>query len=197
MKKMLTGIIVFSLLLSIPFSQDQTTQEQTKQEQTKFGIGLEFHTFPASIIQQQGGTSLGLYVPIDMGTLIIEPHISYYSSSYEADYDDYPDYEETNLIWSLSAGVYKPFVKGSLKSYAGVRIGKQWSVYEETNAEDVESESLIIAPTIGAEYFISENFSFGGECMYSTASSEDEENDITIKTSQTRITPVFIVRFYF
>ena len=192
MKKMLTGIILFSLLLSIPFSQ-----EQTKKEQTKFGIGFEFHTFPSSIIQQQGGTSLGLYIPMEIGSLIIEPHISYYSSSFEADYDGYEDYEETTLIWSLSAGVFKPFVKGSLKSYAGVRIGKQWSVHEVTGDDDDEYESFIFAPTVGAEYFISDNFSFGGECMYLTASNEDEEDNYTIKTNQTLITPVFIVRFYF
>jgi hypothetical protein len=84
MRNMLTGIIVFSLLLSIPFSQ-----EQAKQQQNRFGIGFEFHTFPSSIIQQTGGTSLGLYIPIETGSLIIEPHISYYSSSYETDYDGY------------------------------------------------------------------------------------------------------------
>ena len=191
MRNMLTGIIVFSLLLSIPFSQ-----EQAKQQQNRFGIGFEFHTVPLSMMGS-GGTSLGLYIPIETGSLIIEPHISYYSSSYETDYDGYQDYEETTMIWSLTVGVFKPFVKGSLKSYAGVRIGKQWSVYEETNEEDNEYESLILAPTIGAEYFISENFSFGGECMYLKISSEDEEDNYTIKTKQTRITAVFIVRFYF
>jgi len=182
MRKILTGIIVFSLLLSISFSQ---------------GIGFEFHTLPTSISSEANGTIQGLYFPIKSGGFIIEPHISYYSNSIAVDYDGGSDYEENTITWSMTAGVFKSFENGNLKSYAGVRIGKLWSVYEETDEEDVESESLITAPTIGAEYFISENFSFGGECMYFTVTNEIEEDYYTIEAIQTRITPVFIVRFYF
>ena len=198
MKKMLTGIIVFGLFLSMPFAQGQTGQTQTR-----FGIGFEFQTIPSYIhannAVETGGSSMGLYIPIETGSLIIEPHISYYSYSREDDYNNWPDpdYEESIVTWSLTAGIFKQFgIKGSLRSYGGVRIGKQWTEIE-INGNDVEVEAFILAPTVGAEYFIADNFSVGGECMYARSTAEDDENNVTTTITRSLIIPVFIVRFYF
>jgi len=187
MKKMPTVSIMLILFLGITFAQ----------QQAKFGLGFEFHTFPSVFMMEESGSAMGIYVPIETGSLLIEPQISYYSYSSETDYDDYDDYNSSTTIWSLTAGVFKPFVKGDIRSYAGVRVGKTWSVYEETDQDDDEDDAFILAPTIGAEYFISENFSFGGEGMYSMISSEDKEDTYTRTTKLTTIIPTFIVRFYF
>ena len=85
-----------------------------------------------------------------------------------------------------------------MRTYFGARVGKVWTKEEETGYDDAEYDALIISPTFGAEYFINENFSFGGEAMYSMLSTEDDENDNytqTVKTS--RIIPKFMVRFYY
>ena len=62
---------------------------------------------------------------------------------------------------------------------------------------DVENEYLIIAPTIGAEYYISDNFSFGGEGMYTMVTNEEEEDTYTTSSKVHMLIPRFIVRFYF
>ena len=58
----------------------------------------------------------------------------------------------------------------------------------------------MIAPTLGAEYFVGENknFSFGGEVMYKILTSEDTESIAYDRTTTSvSIEPKFLVRFYF
>ena len=189
MKKMSLCIIMSGMFLSVSFGQ----------EQTKYGLGFEFHTFPSAFMEDGGG-SLGIYVPINAGSLLIEPLIMYSSSSTEVDYDDYSidDSEYTESDLTLLIGILKPTVRGKIRSYFGIRFGKQW--HEENhddNDDDVEDETLIIAPTIGAEYYISDNFSFGGEGMYTMVTYEEDEENSTTTLKQSVLIPRFIVRFYF
>ena len=121
------------------------------------------------------------------------------SSSSEIEYDDsdYDNYDTSTKIWSLTAGIFKPYEKGNFRSYFGARVGKSWSVYEETDEDDEEEDAFILAPTLGVEYFISENITFGGECMFSMVTSEDIEDTYTQTTALSVLIPRFIVRFYF
>ena len=188
MKKMSICIIMLGMFLSVSFGQ----------EQTKSGLGFEFHTFPSAILMQEGASSVGIFFPMESESLIIEPYISYYSYSSETDYDDYDsnDYNTSIKIWSLTVGILIPNVKGNIRSYIGARIGKSFSDIEETNQDNDKNDTLILAPTVGAEYFISENFTFGGECMYSIVLSENKEDAYTRTTNLTTLIPRFIVRFY-
>ena len=170
------------------------------QEQAKFGLGFEFHTFPSALMEDGGG-ALGIYVPINAGSLLIEPLIMYSSSSTEVDYDDYSqdDFEYTESDLTLLIGIFKPTVRGKIRSYYGIRIGKSWSKNEDSRPgyDDYESDYLVIAPTVGAEYYISDNFSFGGEAMYTMTTIEEEEEEYSITSKQNTLIPRFIVRFYF
>ena len=60
-----------------------------------------------------------------------------------------------------------------------------------------DSDNLIIAPTVGAEYYLSNNFSFGGEGMYSMVTYEEKEDSYTTTSKEHMLIPRFIVRFYF
>jgi len=171
MKKMSICIIMLGMFLSVSFGQ----------EQTKFGLGFEFHTFPSAIMQDGG--SLGIYVPIETGSLFIEPLIAYSSSSTETDYGDYDsqDYEVSSSNFTLLLGIFKPTEIGKIRSYYGIRFGKIWSKSEnELYDTEEESDIIIIAPTVGAEYFVSDNFSFGGEGMYTMITNEEEGDGYTI-----------------
>ena len=191
MKKMSLCIIMSGMFLSVSFGQ----------EQTKYGLGLEFNTDPT--LGYDGG--LGIYVPINAGSLLIEPLIMYSSSSTEIDYDDYgyEDSKTSESDFTLLIGILKPTVRGKIRSYFGIRFGKQWAEQDsDNNNDDVENEYLIIAPTVGAEYYISDNFSFGGEAMYTMTTREvdDEGSYSTSKTTTYKnnvLIPKFIVRFYF
>ena len=123
--------------------------------------------------------------------MISTQEIDYDSSSYEDS-----EYSESDLI--LLIGLLKPTERGKIRSYVGIRIGMEW--YEEDyddNDDDVEMEYLIIAPTVSAEYYISDTFSFGGEGMYTMVTYEDEENSYTASYKQHMLIPRFLVRFYY
>ena len=191
MKKMSIYIVMLGMFLSVSFGQ----------EQIKFGLGFEFHTFPSLFMMQDGGTPpLGIYLPLEAGTVLIEPLVMYSSSSTEIDYDDYSmnDSKYTESDLTLLIGILKPTVRGKIRSYYGIRFGKQWHEedYDDNNS-DVEDDNLIIAPTVGAEYFISDNFSFGGEGMYSMVTYENKENSYNKVSKENMLIPRFIVRFYF
>jgi len=187
MKKKSRVIIIVCLFLSASFAQQQS-----------YGLGFEFQTFPSLFGVGEG--VLGIYVPIETGSLFIEPLIMYSSLSTEVDYDDYTindsEYKESNL--TLLLGIFKPTEIGKIRSYFGIRVGKRWEK-KETDQSKEESDILIIAPTVGAEYFVSDNFSFGGEAMYTMTTEEekDDDYDYTTTSKHSDLIPKLIVRFYF
>ena len=189
MKKINIVIILSMLSLSISLSQN------------KYGVGFEFHTMPSVLLASQGATqSLGVYFPINTATLLIEPLVMYNSSTQEIDYDSssYEDSEYSESDLTLLIGQLKPTVRGKIWSYVGIPIGME--SYEEDyddNDDDVEMEYLIIAPTVGAEYYISDNFSFGGEGMFTMLTREDNEDNYKMTSKENMLIPRFIVRFYF
>ncbi|MBC8214013.1 MAG: outer membrane beta-barrel protein [Candidatus Marinimicrobia bacterium] len=189
MKKVVTMFMVLGLFASISFAQ----------QQGRNGLGFEFHTFPSAFLVEEGG-AMGVYFPIETANgLLIEPSFSYYSSSSKTDYDDssYENYKSTSTVWALVVGVFKLFEKEKVRFYAGIRVGKSWSTYEVTGYDDDDDDSFMLAPAVGVEYFISNNFSFGGEGMYSMISSEEKEDEYIRTTKLTTLIPKFIVRFYF
>ena len=194
MKKMSLCIIMSGMFLSVSFGQ----------EQTKYGLGFEFHTFPSAFMEEGGG-SLGIYVPFESGSLLIEPLIMYSSSSTEVDYDfgGGEDYEISRSDFTLLVGIFKPTDSGKIRSYYGIRWGKTWSKNEDSrDNDDYESDYLVIAPTVGAEYYISDNFSFGGEAMYTMTTWEVKDEGYystgaTTTYKNNDLIPKFIVRFYF
>lgn len=209
MKKIFTVIILFSLLVGISFAQ------QKKQEPT-IGLGFEFHMFPAvamqenwNIMQEGWGRFYGptVYVPIVIGGILIEPSLSYASWSVEFDFDD-PEfsYKETTAYWRIVIGTFILLEKDKLRFYAGARIGKTWTKDKRQAMDndgkyteiynDFSDELFLIEPTIGAEYFISDNFSFGGEGMYAIVAQIDKNDTYTETQKLSTIIPRFIVRFY-
>ena len=190
MKKISRVIIIVCLFLSASITQ----------EPTKYGLGFEFHTFPSAFMEEGGG-SLGIYVPFESGSLLIEPLIMYSFSSTEIDYDfgGGEDYEISRSDFTLLVGIFKPTYNGKIRSYYGIRFGKSWSKNEDSrdNYDDYESDYLVIAPTVGAEYYISDNFTFGGEGMYTMVTNEEDEENYTTISKQSVLVPKFIVRFYF
>ena len=203
MKKILLLILLTSLLIS---------------QQPKRGIGFEFHTLPSIIMEQmsdESGSSMGVYFPFQTASgIFIEPLIAYSSFSSETDYDDYSsdDSEYSESFLEISFGIFKSTYSSKMRTYGGVRVGKTWIGIDYDNEyngygynEDVELDALIISPTFGAEYFINENFSFGGEAMYSMLSSENESennyytngDNYTDTDKISMIIPKFMVRFYY
>jgi len=169
-------------------------------QQPKKGIGFEFHTFLSIWMAAESGSSMGVYFPFEIASgLFIEPLITYSSSSTERDYDDSTqDYESSSSTLGITLGIFKSTYSNKMRTYFGVRAGKVWDETWESNDGADEDESLIIAPTFGAEYFINESFSFGGEAMYAMLTDENDDNDEYTRTyKNSMLIPKFMVRFYF
>ena len=187
MKSILTVFMVFGFFLNTTFAQ----------EQSKFGVGFEFHTLPATFAQGQG-TPLGVSFTIVSESFIIEPFITYSSSTIEYDYIGSGDSKTTESDLTLLIGIFKTIKRGNIRSYFGIRVGKSWWEFDAEGASsDDEIDYFILAPTIGAEYFLSDNFSFGGEGLFTMVSSEIDEDSYDKTTKNNTIIPRFIVRFYF
>ena len=169
----------------------------------KIGIGLEFHAYPSVFMVEgafQEGYGLGLYLPIEFSGLMIEPQVSYFDQQIEVDYDDsqYGDDYKTQVSYTqLTIGIFM-LTKGREKTrlYGGIRIGKSWSKYDIGNDSEID-DNLILSPTIGAEFYFTETFSFGGEGQLYIIVDKDDGVHYEKKTRTTVVIPKFIARFYF
>ena len=169
----------------------------------KIGIGLEFHAYPSVFMVEgafQEGYGLGLYLPIEFAGLMIEPQISYFGQQIEVDYDNSQygdDYKTQYSYTQLTIGIFKPTKeREKTRLYGGIRIGKSWSKYDIGNDSEID-DNLILSPTIGAEFYFTETFSFGGEGQLYIIDDKDDGEHYEKKTRTTVVIPKFIARFYF
>ena len=167
------------------------------------GLGLEFHAYPSIFMVEgtfQEGYGLGLYLPIDVAGFMIEPQVSYFDQQIEVDYDDSQygeDYKTQFSYTQLTVGVFKlAEIREQTRIYGGIRIGKSWSKYDFGNDSEID-DNLILSPTIGAEFYFTETFSFGGEGQLYIIDDKDDGEHYEKKTRTTVVIPKFIARFYF
>jgi hypothetical protein len=200
-------LIILGSILSIAFGQNET----------KYGIGFNVEINGInSLIQliESGDNSSvnGIYFPIEKDGYLFEPSVSYMTSSTLKDYnEDSFDSERTESNITALLGLFKLYERDKVRFKAGLRTGKTWfsekSKYSNEDEEIDKSDLLILSPTIGAEYFISPHFSFGGEAMFSITNykvdGEDNNNfssdDLTYTETRkvNSLNHKFILRYYF
>ena len=167
--------------------------------QGKTGIGFEFQTL-SHLTFVNPGTNLGVFFPISSNGWLIEPEITFYKSTEEIDYKS-ASIEDTKVVKSdltLLIGIFKTSKREKIRLYYGIRAGMQFEKEDyDNNDNDEDLDYLILAPTIGAEYLISENFSFGGEGVYTMVSNTQDEDSYERTIKVTTVIPRFIVRYYF
>ena len=203
-------IIIFTLVIfNIIYSIDND-------KKNKVGIGLEWGIISA-ILSSEGAASL--YFPmqinktnINTGTTkgyMIEPEFFYNKSSRNIYYpmDSSLNYTEEEKTVGAILGIYKLSKNQKMNKYYGIKLG--YAVGTETPNYNlpglIESNGIFISPAMGSEYFISDNFSIGGEIAVQYSQNEKEyprESSLSGKaytetTTATIIRPKFMVRFYF
>ena len=204
MNKFLIRIIGCIILIGIIFSQEP----ENHSSDIKMGIGFEFQTIgPLVMALTNADASFGyMYIPMTTKKFMIEPLIGY---TYNLNYVDSPfvdaneEYESSLII---AIGLFlRTHKTEKLKSYAGARIGRitenerdvaSWDLSQVT---EYKTEGFFVAPTIGAEYFISDYFSFGGDFSLRMASGKryNEDDELVDKMKTTILVPNLILRFYF
>ena len=75
-------------------------------------------------------------------------------------------------------------------------------VLVEPSEDETKGKAFLFGPAMGAEYFISEHLSFGGEFTLRITRSEEEDSDnyygeYTETETTTLLVPTLMVRFYF
>ena len=192
---------ILFLFMSVSIAQKSDT-EIVEKSKNKMGIGFEFHTWPTTVLttQNSGINGLSLFFPMSFDDFFLEPEVSYWS--YTEKYDDSGnDAVHTISKLRMLLGLFHNTTKVKSSQYLGVRIGynldKEVLYIDDDEDEEVEDKLFIVAPTIGVQYFISENFSIGGECSAVRASHTDDSDDDEIEQITWTTVPRLILRFYF
>jgi len=194
-------------MFGIVYSIDKPNIENNSKP--KAGIGLEF-TFLSGLFSNDGITRL--YIPIHhLKGYMIEPEIIYYKDLKSKKYPDNSElnYEEETKGMGIGIGLYILSFYERMNMYSGIKVG--YLVSSDTPYASyrldgsVETTEILIAPTIGSEYHISDNFTIGGEVALQIMKQKIETPvDASlngIESLEERvgnvIRPKFMVRFYF
>jgi len=197
MKKILIAIA----LIGIMFPQETEVQMTN----VKMGVGFEFQTIGPLVaaLTNSSSSSGSLYFPIATDKFMIEPNISYMYDMDEIDYEGstYNDAEEYDSYLMFNIGLF--FTKqrsDKLRTYTGARIGMATAKSKSSYLEN-EGKAFLFGPAIGAEYFISDHLSFGGECTLRIGRSTEEGvylgEAYTETETSTLLAPTLMIRFYF
>ena len=148
---MKTLLLLGALALSInSFGQES----EPKLELTKIGLGLNFTPFNLTdyySVDYSPSKLMITYTPIKF--LRIAPEIGYMSTK---------DNNYKTSFLAYGAGLFFMNQKGKTNIYGGPKV--EFATTKYTNgSETSKAGRLTIAPTIGAEYFLGQHFSLGGE----------------------------------
>jgi len=208
-RKMTVRILAIVVLMGMLFSQVFPQEAEVKINNIKTtGIGFEFQTIGPLVaaLTNSSSASGSLFLPMVTEKFMIEPNISFMYDSDELDYDnpDYDDQEDYESYLMINVGLFFVNHKSEkLRTYTGARVGmatsKSKSAYSEN---EIKGKAFLFGPAMGAEYFISEHLSFGGECTLRIGRGTEEgsnyyDEEYTETETTTLLVPTLMIRFYF
>ena len=197
-------IIILLLSCSIIFSQQGTDEGKEELEyytlkNARTSIGFNFLS-PVDTLDSYyaNQNQTGVYFSTNSGGMIFELYFGYAFMGEEIDSQDSFNLDEEHLWLIGKIGLLSNMtpLTNKVSSYAGLRIGKAFYEYDGTDGADDEEDLTIISPVIGAEYHISDNFSFSAEAEFENVIYENNDNNDHTATLR-HIKPQFILRFYF
>jgi hypothetical protein len=205
------------------------------QAQNKMGIGLVIfdRDLLSVLINQLGNLSLNdagggmdlslllppskIMIPFTMGNLKIEPEVGWmrYASKTENKAEK-TEISGSSSSYKFGVGVFSVKTVKKTDIYFGGRIGlvmssstnKSPSILDPEDETEVSTSRthLFFGPCMGGEYYISDNFSFGGEAqlIYTKLGQpktkidgkKDEDSDIETSGSMIDTRYMFVFRWY-
>ena len=203
--RLLVNIVLVGMLFPQIYDAEGKIVGMTK---ATTGIGFEAPTLDmyVSLFGESSQTSSGaIYLPMVTDKFMMEPNISYTHSSNEVDienpgYDDQEEYESSLMV---NIGLFSVDYKSKkLKTYTGARVGMSTSKSKQPSADEITRKTFLFGPAVGAEYYISEHLSFGGEFTFRITRSEEEDSnsyygDYTETETTMQCVPTLMFRFYF
>jgi hypothetical protein len=137
--------------------------QELKSTQSKFGVGVSLFNLSEYLNESSYGNSIYLTINTK-NNLRLEPTIGF-------------SFSKSRSKYVFGFGVFKLKDLSSLKLFSGIRLGLSDGII------------LVIAPTLGGEYYFNEHFSIGSEIQLR---GTFEREDFTLLTNS-----LFLVRFYF
>jgi len=195
---------VFMFVFSPLFASDPVNFDKVKLG-TGGGLGFSFaigeyyeyysYTIPTKIV-----------LPIQIFRYFrLEPVLSLSFSKFQDNSHDGYEEEETVTNILAGSGIFFTYPIKSTVIVTGARIAGGTTIVKSSSEDSSRKRSrasLLVEPIIGADYFLSDNFSFGCEISLgltyigkSTSDDEEYENDSTIFLVRTGGTLYF--RFYY
>lgn len=186
--------LLFFVLIVLFFNSSLFSQIEEDIPIIKFGISATLEK--SSYIYTDSYhryTDIGfseILLPVIVKSLIkVQPEFSYRSS----DSKESLDYR----LWQFGLGIFYFFQYNDINFYLGPRYGFEklkstlWSTAEEKST----STFYNYGATFGSEYFLSKNFSVGGEFRI-TKYIFDDSGDYDIEISHLSLVPVIYLSFY-
>jgi len=135
------------------------------------------------------GFSEILFPVIVRSIIKIQPEFSYRSSDSKESFD--------YRLWQFGLGIFYFFQYNDINFYLGPRYGieKLESTLWSTEDEKSTSSFYNYGATFGSEYFLSKNFSVGGEFRINKYIFNDA-GDFDIEISHLTLVPVIYLSFY-
>jgi len=175
-----------STLLSSPSTADETT----------YGIGAAVND------------SLKIYFPINTSNLLIEPTLAYFDN--KNDTESPQSFNSKNKTTQIGIGVFiKNAVVKNTFIYYGARVGyiknEANSDFSGTQISTSKDDGYFIAPTVGAEYRVIDNFSVGLDLSLNYSKTDGDtstsfngiKDTFNTNTTRTRTAAEIIVRYHF
>ena len=188
------------------------------------GIGLgvsisDTGDLTAAALSSRGpsGIAPAIFVPIDITSRFrLEPEVGMFRGSLTSTYTigRTVSLSETltNTGIRVGTGVFGVSSKERFKTYYGARVGYLRTTHRSSESASASSELRIpglsvsnevtipgffVAPTVGGEYFLSENLSLGGEVQVKYTSWDSSERLENVSGTSTSTHGALVLRFYF
>jgi len=156
-----------------------------------FGIGLHLEQFKSndlfSLFEEMGAFSGNKIILVfsPSNSFRIEPEIGFMTVSVKSE-------DEKIKFINLGLGVLGMMQHNRLNIYGGLRGEYGISKYGSDSSD--KNNTFSISPTIGAEYYLGDNFTFGGEFAIKYFSTKQfEDYKINLFSTATGL----FIRFYF
>lgn len=160
-----------------------------------FGIGLHLQQFTSNYLfdMESLPTSKFILVISPNNFFRLEPEFGFWTAKEKSE-------EVSMKNINIGLGVLGMIQYNKLNTYGGLRCEYALTKYGDDTS--YKSNNFSISPTIGTEFYLSENFSFGGEIAFKYSSMKSsidplptyfEESEISSFSTETGL----FIRFYF
>lgn len=204
-------VAALSLFSTAGFSQESESSNSVP----LIGIGINLTQFRMVDLWDDyyGAPANKLMITVSpLKYLRIEPEVGFFSHSYEDQVGNGQKFDLKDRLLTFGAGLFGMYQKGNTNMYGGLRF-ESASIkdeYLEQTGYDInwnpiyavsesESSRTTFSPTIGAEYFLGEHFSIGGEfgIRIMSIKSEYPGSSTTDKSNMTSTDAALQMRIYF